>query len=224
MVEQAPSTRAKPLTIGVAGGSGSGKTTISEAILARIGADRIAYLQHDAYYRDLSRLPFDERRRCNFDHPDALEDELLLAHLRALLAGQAVDVPTYDFGQYVRRSETRRVASRPVILLEGILIFANAELRRLLDVKIYVDTDADLRFIRRLTRDLRERERTLESVVAQYYQTIRPMHLEFVEPSKRYADIIIPEGGYNAVALEMICARIERLLESATPRRGAGAH
>lgn len=224
MVEQSRSSITRPLTIGVAGGSGSGKTTISEAILARIGADRIAYLQHDAYYRDLGHLPLEERRRRNFDHPDALEDELLLAHLATLMAGHDVDVPTYDFGRYVRRPETRHVAARPVILLEGILIFANAALRRLLDVKIYVDTDADLRFIRRLTRDLNERERTLESVIAQYYQTIRPMHLEFVEPSKRYADIIVPEGGHNAVALEMICARIERLLESATPRRDAGAH
>ncbi len=203
----------KPLIIGVAGGTGSGKTTISHAILSAIGAERIAHLQHDAYYRDLSHLPLEERRRQNFDHPDALEDTLLLAHLQALVRGEAVAAPVYDFTTYRRRAETRLVAPCPIILVEGILIFANAALRAMMDIKIFVDTDADLRFIRRVERDVRERGRTLESVIAQYLGTVRPMHLEFVEPSKRYADIIVPEGGQNAVALEMICARIERLLE-----------
>jgi len=203
----------KPVIIGVAGGTGSGKTTISHAILSAIGAERIAHLQHDAYYRDLSHLPLEERRRQNFDHPDALEDTLLLAHLQALVRGEAVAAPVYDFTTYTRRAETRLVEPCPIILVEGILIFANAALRAMMDIKIFVDTDADLRFIRRVERDVRERGRTLESVIAQYLGTVRPMHLEFVEPSKRYADIIVPEGGQNAVALEMICARIERLLE-----------
>lgn len=203
----------RPVVIGVAGGTGSGKTTISRAILHAIGAERIAHLQHDAYYRDLSHLPLELRRQQNFDHPDALEDSLLLAHLQALARGEAVETPLYDFTTYTRRAETRSIEPRPVILVEGILIFANAALRAMMDIKIYVDTDADLRFIRRLERDVRERGRTLESVIAQYLDTVRPMHLEFVEPSKRYADVIVPEGGQNAVALEMICARIERLLE-----------
>lgn len=202
----------RPLIIGVAGGSGSGKTTISREILDHVGRDSIAYLQHDAYYCDLSHIPLEERRQHNFDHPDALEDELLLAHLRTLSRGEAVDVPVYDFTQSVRRAETRRVEPKPIILLEGILIFCNPALRRMMDIRIYVDTDADLRFIRRLQRDLRERGRSSESVIDQYLNAVRPMHLEFVEPSKRYAHVIIPEGGRNPVALEMICARIERML------------
>lgn len=203
---------ARRLIIGVAGGSGSGKTTISRAILAHIGEDRISYIQHDSYYRDLSHLPLDERRRHNFDHPDALEDELLLAHLRALIDGQAVDVPVYDFATYVRLPQVRRVEPRPVIVVEGILIYANHDLREMMDVKIFVDTDADVRLIRRIERDMDERGRTLDSVLRQYEETIRPMHLEFVEPSKRYADIIVPMGGHNTVALDMICARIERMM------------
>ncbi len=202
----------KPVVVGVAGGTGSGKTTISRTILDRVGPDQIAYIQHDSYYRDLSHLPLDERRKRNFDHPDALEDELLLAHLHALLAGGRVEVPTYDFGQYVRRAETRTVESRPVILLEGILVFANPQLRQLMDVKIYVDTDADVRLIRRLRRDVDERGRSLDSVLTQYLGSVRPMHLEFVEPSKRYADVIVPEGGYNSVAMDMIVARIQAML------------
>jgi len=206
------------LVIAVAGGTGSGKTTISRAILDFVGKERIAYLQHDSYYRDLSHLPLEERRLCNFDHPDALEDSLLLEHLRRLMSGQAVEVPVYDFAHYVRLPQTVHMDPKPVILVEGILILANAELRRLMDVKIYVDTDADIRFIRRLERDITERGRSLQSVITQYLATVRPMHLEFVEPSKRYADIIVPAGGRNPVALEMITARIEKML-----RRGPGA-
>lgn len=198
--------------IGVAGGTGSGKTTVAEAIVARIGAHRIAYIQHDSYYRDLSHLPEQERLRCNFDHPDALESELLVQHLRALRRGEGVEVPVYDFTRHVRTRQTRRVEPRKVILVEGILIFAEAMLRREFDIRIFVDTDADLRFLRRLQRDISERGRTVESVIAQYLETVRPMHLEFVEPSKRWADVIIPEGGFNTVALDMICARVEALL------------
>jgi len=201
-----------PLIIGVAGGSGSGKTTISREILDYVGRDSIAYLQHDAYYRDLSHLSLEERRACNFDHPDSLEDELLLEHLHVLSDMRPVEVPVYDFTQSVRRPETRRVDPKPIILLEGILIFVNSALREMMDIRIFVDTDADLRFIRRLQRDLRERGRSSESVIDQYLGAVRPMHLEFVEPSKRYAHVIVPEGGRNQVALEMICARIERML------------
>ena len=205
--------RRKPVTVGVAGGTGAGKTTISRTILERIGAERIAYVQHDAYYRDLRHLPMGERRERNFDHPDALEDDLLLKHLRALLAGRPIALPTYDFRRYVRLDETKTVDARPVILLEGILIFANPDIRNLMDIKIYVDTDADVRLIRRLRRDIEERGRNLDSVIDQYMRTVRPMHLEFVEPSKRYADVIVPEGGHNRVAIDMICTRIQAMLE-----------
>ncbi|HHH41199.1 MAG TPA: uridine kinase [Chloroflexi bacterium] len=200
------------IIIGVAGGTGSGKTTVAQAILRRVGAKHIAYIPHDAYYRDLSHLPPEERSRVNFDHPDALETELLIEHLKALRAGRPVEIPVYDFTTHTRKKETRRVEPQRVILVEGILVFAEPALRELFDVKIYVDTDADIRFIRRLRRDVAERGRTVESVIEQYLRTVRPMHLEFVEPSKRYADVIIPEGGFNEVALDMVVARIERLL------------
>ncbi len=202
----------KPVVIGVAGGSGSGKTTVSQAILQRVGGDRIVYIQHDAYYRDRSNLPFQERVRINYDHPDSLETDLLIAHIRTLQTGHAIELPIYDFAQHVRRRETRRIESRSIILIEGILIFVDRALRELFDVKIFVDTDADLRLIRRLQRDIAERGRTHESVVAQYLETVRPMHLEFVEPSKRYADIIIPEGGFNTIAIDMIVSRIQAML------------
>jgi len=187
----------KPIIIGVAGGTGAGKTTVAEAILQRVGRDRVAFIQHDAYYRDLSHLPPAERAQVNFDHPDSLETELLIEHLRLLTAGQPLHVPMYDFSRHCRRAETRLVEPRRVILLEGLLIFADPELRRLMDIKVYVDADPDLRFIRRLQRDIVERGRSPESVINQYLTTVRPMHLEFIEPSKRYADIIIPEGGYK---------------------------
>jgi uridine kinase len=203
----------KPVIIGVAGGSASGKTTVSQAILDRVGPDRIAYIQHDSYYKDLSHLPLEERRVMNFDHPDSLENELLIQHLHELRAGRVIQVPTYEFSSYVRLSETRTVEPEPVILVEGILVFAGRELRDLMDVKIYVDTAADIRFIRRLERDINERGRSVRSVIDQYLSTVRPMHLEFVEPSKRYADVIIPQGGFNVVALDMVISRVERLLE-----------
>ncbi len=204
----------RPLIIGVAGGTSAGKTTISRTILERVGEENIAYIQHDFYYRDLSHLPLEQRRLANFDHPNALEDDLLLQHLRRLISGQPAEIPVYDFATYVRLAQTITMPPRPVILVEGILIFVDRRLRSLMDIKIFVDTDADIRLIRRLERDIRERGRTLESVIDQYMQTVRPMHLEFVEPSKRYADIIVPASEYNPVALEMICARIERMLET----------
>jgi len=201
----------RPITIGVAGGSGSGKTTVALKILERVGFDRVAYVPHDAYYRDAAHLPPVERARLNFDHPDSLDNELLIAHMKALQAGKPVDIPVYDFGTYTRTAETRRIEPQPVIMLEGILIFADRQLRDLMDMRIYVDTDADLRLIRRLQRDMQERGRSAESVIAQYLATVRPMHLEFVEPSKRYADVIIPEGGFNEVAIAMVATRLRSL-------------
>ncbi len=202
----------KPIVIGVAGGSASGKTTVSQTILARVGADRIAYVSHDLYYRDLSHLPLEQRASFNFDHPNALDNELLVAHLDALEAGHAVELPSYDFTTYVRLPQTRTLEPQPIILLEGILIFAEPVLRRRMQIKLFVDTDADLRFIRRLKRDLEERGRSVDSVISQYLNTVRLMHLEFVEPTKRYADVIIPEGGRNTIAIDMVVSRIEALL------------
>lgn len=203
--------------LGVAGGTGSGKTTVADAIVARIGASRIAYLQHDSYYRDLANAPEQVLLHHNFDHPDALESELLAAHIRELKAGRAVEVPVYDFKVHRRTGQTRRIEPRGVILVEGILIFAEPTLRQLFDIKLFVDTDADLRLIRRLRRDISERGRAVDNVINQYLETVRPMHLEFVEPTKRWADIIIPEGGFNAVALEVVCARVEALLQASSP-------
>jgi uridine kinase len=202
----------EPLVIGIAGGSGSGKTTVAEEILNRVGPERIAYLPHDAYYKDLSGLPPAQRADVNFDHPHSLENDLLIAHIQLLRAGQPAELPVYDFSTHSRTDRTTLISPRNVIIVEGILIFAEPELRPLFDIKIFVDTDPDIRFIRRLQRDIRERGRTTESVIQQYLKTVRPMHLEFVEPSKRYADVIIPEGGFNAAALDMVVARIESML------------
>ena len=203
----------RAIVIAVAGGTGSGKTTVANEILERVGAEHIAYIPHDAYYRDLSHLPPQERDQVNFDHPDSLETELLAEHLKELRASRAVEIPTYDFTTHTRTQQTRRVEPAPVVLVEGILVLAEPELRELFDVKLYVDTDADVRFIRRLQRDIEERGRSVKSVCEQYLRTVRPMHLEFVEPSKRYANVIIPEGGFNEVAIEMVAARIRWLLE-----------
>lgn len=202
-----------PLVIGIAGGSGSGKTTVAQVILQRVGPDRIAFIQHDAYYKDLSGLPPAQRAEVNFDHPNSLETELMIEHVTQLKNGASVEVPIYDFATHSRTEQTYTVKSRGVILIEGILIFVEPALRDLCDLKIYVDTDSDIRFIRRLQRDISERGRTADSVVKQYMSTVRPMHLEFVEQSKRYADVIIPEGGLNAPALDMVVARIESLLQ-----------
>ncbi len=206
------SQKQKVMVVGISGGTGSGKTTLSDLILNRIGRDKIAYLPHDAYYRDQKHLPLEERAKVNYDHPDSLESELLIEHIELLKRGQAIEMPLYDFTIHNRKEETQRVDPRPVILVEGILIFVEKALRNLFDMKIYVDTDADIRFIRRLTRDVTERGRSVQSVISQYLQTVRPMHLEFVENSKRYADIIVPEGGMNVVALDMVIARLQSLL------------
>lgn len=206
--------------IGVAGGSGSGKTTVSQHIQSAIGATQIAYLQHDSYYCDNGHLPWEERIRQNYDHPDSLDTQLLIQHIQQLQQGQAINAPIYDFNTHSRSKQKQRVESAPVLLIEGILIFVEKELRSLMDMRIFVDADADIRFIRRLLRDVHERGRSLESIIGQYTSTVRPMHLEFVEPSKRYADVIIPEGGGNRVAMEMIISRIQAILNNNAQANG----
>ena len=197
-----------PLIIGVAGGSGSGKTTVVNFICKEFAADNILRIEHDSYYRELDHLPFEERVKQNFDHPASLETELMIRHIKALMEGYPVEVPVYDFEKHTRKEETISATPSKVILIDGILIFSEPELRELMDVKIYVDTDDDVRLLRRLQRDIEERGRSVESVLNQYQKFVRPMHLEFVEPSKRYADVIIPRGGKNKVALEMVFALI----------------
>lgn len=199
----------KPLIIGVAGGSGSGKTTVVSHIVNEIGEDNLNLLQHDSYYRDLKHLEFKDRAKQNFDHPSSLESELLIRHVEALEKGYSIDVPLYDFSNHVRKEKSRTVTPKRIILVDGILIFYEKELRDLMDIKIFVDTDDDIRLLRRLKRDIMERERSIESVIHQYETFVRPMHLEFVEPTKRYADIIIPHGGENHVALSMVKAMLQ---------------
>lgn len=199
----------KPIIIGVAGGSGSGKTTVINHIVNTIGEQNLVCLQHDSYYRDLKHLSFEERSKQNFDHPASLETELMIRHLKALKEGYQVEVPIYDFTKHVRKEETNLIQPKKIILVDGILIFSEKALRKLLDIKLFVDTDDDIRLLRRIRRDILERERSLKSVLNQYEQFVRPMHLEFVEPSKRYADIIIPRGGENKVALDMVIAVIQ---------------
>jgi uridine kinase len=203
------------VALGVAGGTGSGKTSVAHSILERVGGERIAFLAQDSYYKNVDWQRSGDLVHHNFDHPSALDTDLLAEHVQRLKAGHAVDVPVYDFVRHVRTEEVRRVEPRPVILLEGILLFAEPNLRSELDFKVFVDTDADVRLLRRLRRDIRERGRTVEDVLRQYMESVRPMHLEFVEPSKRYADIIVPEGGENMVALGMVVARVEQLLTAA---------
>lgn len=207
--------QARPFIIGVAGGTGSGKTTVSHHIRQAVGVAHIAYLQHDSYYRDHSHLSPEGRAACNYDHPDSLETSLLIHHIHRLCAWQPVEVPIYDFAAHARLPESHRVLPAEIVLIEGILVFVEPELRGLMDMRIYVDTDADIRFIRRMHRDVHERGRSLDSIIAQYLNTVRPMHLEFVEPSKRYADVIIPVGGDNRVALDMIISRIHVILNRA---------
>jgi uridine kinase len=200
-----------PIVIGVAGGSGSGKTTVVRRIVESIGDDQVTVLEHDRYYRDREDLRLEERAALNYDHPDSLETDLLVRHVEALRSGRSVDVPMYDFSRYARKRATETAAPRRAVIVEGILIFTDAALRALMDVKVFVDTDDDARFIRRLQRDTTERGRTVQSVIDQYLNTVKPMHLEFVEPSKRYADIIIPQGGHNAVAIDMLMTLIRSL-------------
>jgi uridine kinase len=202
----------KPFIIGIAGGTGSGKTTVARRIYDSLHLDSAVFLDHDSYYRELDHLPMEERRRVNFDHPDSLDNDLLVAHLERLLEREPIDKPVYDFGAHTRAPQTARIEPRDVILVEGILLFAEPRLRDLFDLKIFVDTEADVRFIRRLRRDLEMRGRTVESVIEQYLGTVRPMHFEFVEPTKRYADVIIPRGGNNTPGIEVIAARIRERL------------
>lgn len=201
-----------PVIIGVAGGSGSGKTTVVREIIRNIGKQQVTVIHHDSYYREVTHLSFEERTRINYDHPDSLETALLVAHLHMLRAGQPVDVPVYDFAQHNRAAETESAEPRKVIIVDGLLVLWDAELRKMMDIKVFVDTDADVRFIRRLKRDIDERGRSAASVIEQYTATVRPMHLEFVEPSKRYADIILPEGGYNTVGVDMLLTKIKSVL------------
>jgi uridine kinase len=197
-----------PFIIGVAGGSGSGKTTVVSHIIDRVGQDNIVLLQHDSYYRDLKHLEFKDRALQNFDHPSSLETELMVRHIEALAQGYSIEVPVYDFKNHVRNDETIPLTPKPVILIDGILIFFEKELRELMHLKLFVDTDADVRLIRRMRRDILERQRSVDSVLDQYERYVRLMHLEFVEPTKRYADIIIPHGGENKAALDMLNALI----------------
>ena len=201
-----------PVIVGIAGGTGSGKTTVARAIYDRVGKDRIQWISHDSYYRNFDALPPEERHDINFDHPDSLETELLARHLDVLMKGSSVEVPVYDFTTHSRKAETHKVDPRKVIIVEGILVLAEPELRKRIDIKLFVDTPSDIRFVRRLMRDIQSRGRSVESVIQQYLTTVRPMHEEFVEPSKRHADLIIPEGGENLVAIDAIISRVEHLL------------
>lgn len=212
MSEAVEPQRDRPIIIGVAGGSGSGKTTVVRGIMRNLGAADAALIHHDSYYRDTSHLTPEARLSINYDHPDSLETELLVEHLKELRAGRGVAVPVYDFAAHSRLPQREHVDPRSVVIVDGLLILWDPALRALMDIKVYVDTDADLRFIRRLERDIRERGRSTESVIQQYTRTVRPMHLEFVEPSKRYADVILPEGGHNAVAVDMLVTKVRAVL------------
>lgn len=202
----------KPILIGITGGTGSGKSTVSKEIFKFINEKNIAVIEQDSYYKDQSHLSFEERVKTNYDHPLAFDNDLLIQHLKELLAGKAIRKPIYDFEKHTRKSETEIIQPRDIIILEGILILSEKEIRDLLDIKIFVDTDADVRVIRRILRDIKERGRTLDSVILQYMDTVRPAHLQFVEHTKRYADIIIPEGGYNKVAIDLIVSKINSIL------------
>lgn len=203
---------ARRLLIGIAGGSGSGKTLVSRTIVRELGSDRVVVIDQDSYYRNLEDIPFRDREARNFDHPDAFDNELLESHVRDLLDGRPIEQPIYDYAAHRRLPETRSVGEHLVIVLEGILIFVDPALRRLMDIKVFIDADADVRFIRRLRRDLIERGRSADSIIRQYEESVRPMHLQFVEPTKRYADLIIPEGGHNKVAIDLLKTKIRELL------------
>ena len=208
------------MIIGISGGTGSGKTTVANRILESVSADEVVFIQQDLYYRNLKDMPLDYRNAANFDHPDALDNDLLINHLKKLRAGEPVELPIYDFRTHTRLPATTRIESKPIVILEGILIFAEPRLREQLDIKVFVDTPDDIRFIRRLKRDIAERGRTLDSVIEQYMATVRPMHIQFIEPSKRYADVIIPEGGYNLVSIDLISGKIRERLANALNSAG----
>ncbi len=199
----------QPLIIGVAGGSGSGKTTVIQRIVRHIKEENLSLIAHDAYYRDLKHLTFEERTKQNFDHPASLETELLIRHIKALISGYSIECPIYDFTNHIRKEEALTITPKKIILVDGILIFYEKELRKLMNIKLFVDTDDDVRLLRRLRRDICERGRSIEGVLDQYERFVRPMPLEFVEPTKRYADIIIPHGGENQIALQMVNALIQ---------------
>jgi uridine kinase len=200
------------ILIGIAGGSGSGKTLVARTIVSDLGSDRVVIIDQDSYYKNLEDIPFRDREVRNFDHPDAFDNELMLHHVRELLAGRPVAQPIYDYSQHRRLEETRRVGDHLIFVLEGILIFVDPALRDLMDIKLFIDADPDVRFIRRLRRDLVERGRSVDSIIRQYEESVRPMHQQFVEPSKRHADVIIPEGGHNAVAIDLVKTKIRELL------------
>jgi uridine kinase len=210
------------MIIGICGGTGSGKTTVANRILECVNKQDVSFIQQDSYYRNLSDMPFDFRHAVNFDHPDAIDNDLLVEHLQALKAGHAAELPIYDFKKHTRRPETLHVEPKPIIIIEGILIFADPRLLKEMEIKVFVDTPDDLRFIRRLRRDIDERGRTAESVIEQYLATVRPMHMQFVEPSKRHADVIIPEGGHNPVGIDLISGRIRERLANALQHAGSG--
>ena len=203
---------ARRILIGITGGSGSGKTLVARNIVRDLGSGRVVIIDQDSYYKDLENIPFRVRESRNFDHPDAFDNELLTLHIRELLAGRPVEQPIYDYTEHRRLAETRHIGEHLIIVLEGILIFADAELRELMDIKLFIDADADVRFIRRLRRDLVERGRSVDSIIRQYEDSVRPMHMQFVEPSKRWADVIIPEGGHNQVAIDLVKTKIRELL------------
>ncbi|MDX6447300.1 MAG: uridine kinase [Blastocatellia bacterium] len=203
------------MIIGICGGTGSGKTTVANRILQSVSADEVVFIQQDLYYRNLKDMPLDYRNAANFDHPDAIDNELLANHLKKLKAGEPVDLPIYDFRTHSRLPDTTPIQAKPIVIVEGILIFAEARLREQMDIKVFVDTPDDIRFIRRLKRDIAERGRTLDSVIEQYMATVRPMHMQFIEPSKRFADVIIPEGGHNLVSIDLISGKIREKLASA---------
>ncbi len=207
------------MIIGICGGTGSGKTTVARRILENVSEEQVVYLQQDSYYRNLGDMPLELRRQINFDHPDALDNDLFINHVRSLKAGEAIDMPLYDYTTHTRTPETRHIEPKQVTIVEGILVFSDPVLRELMDVKIFVDTADDLRFIRRLQRDVAERGRSVESVIKQYLETVRPMHLQFVEPSKRNADVVIPEGGYNEVGIDLISGKIRLLLQQEISRK-----
>ncbi len=211
------------MIIGICGGTGSGKTTVANRILESVSAREVAFLQQDSYYRNLDQMPLDFRQKVNFDHPDAIDNDLLVEHVRALKSGAAVELPIYDFKHHVRLSETRRMEPKLITIIEGILVFAEPRLLAEMDIKVFVDTPDDIRFIRRLRRDVAERGRTVDSVVEQYLATVRPMHMQFVEPSKRCADVIIPEGGHNLVSIGLISGRIRERLADEQLRRAETA-